>query len=112
MAWRALDVDEDGRFFTEGQGSMSPMMALILGRVQGLMEQREREDSEELRQKKETEDVVDKGIKDVKDGNKIGQEIEDDMGGKSSETAACSSTMDIHQEKKKAQKKKKKKGNK
>ena len=111
MAWRALNVGEDGTVFTEDQGPMSPMMALIMGRAQALMAQREQEDADELQQKKEltseTQKEVDKEVKDVKDGEKVGQEIEDGMGGKSSCPATSSSLTDIPQQKKKAPKKKK-----
>ena len=114
MAWRALNVGEDGTVFTEGQGPMSPMMALIMGRAQDLMAQREQEDADAVQQKKElteltseTQKEVDKEVKDVKDGEKVGQEIEDGMGGKSSCPAASSSLTDIPQQKKKAPKKKK-----
>lgn len=104
-------MGEDGTVFTEDQSPMSPMMALIMGRAQALMAQREQEDADELQQKKEltseTQKEVDKEVKDVKDGEKVGQEIEDGMGGKSSCPATSSSLTDIPQQKKKAPKKKK-----
>eukprot|EP00435_Cladocopium_sp_Y103_P033687 s2305_g8.t1 len=69
MAWRAMDVDENGQLFSEGQGPVSPMMALLMGRVQCVMEQRQREDVEELRQEKELkgEKGISKETKDMSD---------------------------------------------
>eukprot|EP00913_Durusdinium_trenchii_P007378 g6937.t1 len=43
MAWRALDIDENGQVFAEGEGEVSPMMQLLMGRVTALLEQKQME---------------------------------------------------------------------
>ena len=47
MAWRAIDL-EGGNLTSTGEGNISPMMAILMGRVGQLIQQREQEDAAEL----------------------------------------------------------------
>lgn len=100
MSWRCMDISDDGNITSEGQGSPSPYMLLIMQQMANLMKQRQEEDAAKEAQEHE---AMDKS----KDVASYSKQFEDDLKDGTATSSSTSVPTSVKSKGKKAKKNKK-----